>query len=238
MRPPTTNRPTGLLATALGGILSLVVGAGILALGSDTHTSEGNRAESSDFTASHQLSTAAISHQDSCSGATFEESGPMVAIAADHRDFDSDSYSALENGYPRSVCLRNDGSAPGRVVMSALVLEDVEMGVCDEDEAFVDSTCTDGGPGELSEVLHLAAYKNHISHTSDTHCDMGPAGNRRLPFATWATPSVIETSLAPGETCRLTVSTLGPQSFDERDKQLAQTDRVTYSVSFTLEDAP
>lgn len=78
-----------------------------------------------------------------------------------------------------SFCIKNVGTAPATVAVSALELSDVELD-CTGDEATLDATCGGGGPGELGP--HLSVEFLSVA------CDVTPGG--------WASPRVALTSLA------------------------------------------
>jgi hypothetical protein len=137
-------------------------------------------------------------------------------------------------GSGTGVCVRNAGSSTVSVTFTALDLTDVDT-ACTGDEAVVDTSCGNGGAGELSPQLSVGFMPTEC----ETGLPTGVAAVLRLdvlarPGSSTALPSGVDGSplvLAQGETaCFDSRWSYGPTTADA--PTVAQTDQATWRFAF------
>ncbi|MEX2556439.1 MAG: hypothetical protein WEB06_12525 [Actinomycetota bacterium] len=217
------NRKRRLTLIALGAAVSLLLGSGLLALASDSVTSTGNTVTSGTF--AHDVKAARVSDAAECGTATYED-GPFTALLTWTTTLGEETSTSTD-----VFCLRNDGSAVGQLSLTFQNIVDTEVGACESSESAAgDTSCQDGDAGELSQVL--AAQTAGQTGSTSGSC----TGTGRSSFANLGANSfVFDADLAPGEICalRMTVFAEGGQSDDTYAQ--AQTDRVQWDITFTLQ---
>jgi len=215
------NRNTRWFAlAALGTVVVLLTGSGLVSLLSDSVTVTGNQAESGSLP-SHDVQAAIVATTADCASAGYTD-GPVAAA------IDADVDLASGANLPRSVmCIKNNGTANGRLVMSFENVVEVEVGACTASEAAVDTSCADADPGELSQVLQLHQTVADVNSCPPVVTSMP------FPFGHYLTPSVISSVLPPGGICAVILT---PSANLGGPLVAAQTDRLTWDIMFTLED--
>jgi hypothetical protein len=227
-RPRTRTRT--LLIAATGAALSLLLGSGLLALVSDSVTSQGNEFSSGAFGAapSHDVKAALISSGlgSLCITSTPLQDGPIAAaISGQTLDL---SLGTL--GQTNDFCVRNDGTSTGRLRVSLASIVGTELGACESSENTAgDTTCGAGAAGELAPALVWSFVR------TDPDVSASCISSSSAPFD-GISSRIVDTDLAPGDTCRVSMRVLVPASTTETQKLLAQTDRLQFDVVFTLED--
>jgi hypothetical protein len=223
------QRRKALVAVAVGASVSLVLGS-LLALNSDSVTSEDNKAQSGTFApTAHDLQAARVAQFGSCTGAAFGD-GPFAAAITGTGDNIN-----LNGGFAGQVgdfCLKNSGTQTGRLKVAFANAADVEVGACEASEsgAGADTSCTDGAQGELKPLLDVGIQKRTDTSTSSSCTGAG------ADFLSLETSISLDADLAPGEICTVhfTIQALGSDS----QKLRAQTDKLEWDIVFTLEDIP
>jgi hypothetical protein len=224
---------------AAGALTAALLGSGLVSLTADTGVSEDNALESGTYVPpveAHLLQLALSSPFTSCdsvSGGELTE-GPIGAMSYTVSTFDLEpaNVGALQAD---NYCIRNAGTEPAELTVhidDASIVSS-EVGACESSEVTAgDATCDDLAAGELSSLLL-------VSLNSDAApCGTGGRIGDEHTLAQMTTPQPVVT-LDPGEVCELYFSfdkRLG-SSDDEARLLRAQTDRVTFDVVFTLQDA-
>jgi hypothetical protein len=224
---------TSLLVAAAGGATSLLLGSGLLALTSDSVTSPGNEFASGTFTptspAAHEVRAGLLAPgTDPCDTTTTAvHDGPISAVLAGHVLNLSGGSLTQDSDF----CIRNDGTATGRLRVAVVNVVGTELGACETTETSAgDTTCGIGATGELANVVTWTFLRSSGPQTSTSCVSSAPSA------FTGTTSAVIDASLAPGETCRMRLAVQVPASATEDQKLRAQTDRVRFDIVFTLED--
>jgi hypothetical protein len=228
-------RRKALVSIAIGVSLSLVLGS-LLALNSDSVTSEDNKAQSGTFALpAHDLQAARISQSAfSCTGPTFEDGPFTAAVTGTGPNIDLDGGFLVQTA--DRFCLKNNGTETGRLIVTFADGIDVEVGTCETSEAGTggDPSCADGAQGELEPLLK-AIFSRQATPSTSSSCTTTNLGSQS--FTSMDTvPVEIDADLAAGETCAvsLIVQVVG----SDAQKFQAQTDRFQWDIVFTLEDIP
>lgn len=210
-----TGRWSTRLALAVGVLASVVLGAGVLALLSDTVIVEDNEIALSETETRMDLQVA-----DRRQGRCDEFSdGPIAGRFAlvDAALFDG-QFVTLP-----SFCLANRSGAAGTPTVRVTNVASLEQGPCQPDEAlFGDTTCGDGDPGEF--VLVPSVEMTPI--IDDPGC-----GFSQLLGETEGSGSI-----GRGAVCHVQLFLQWDGDLDELDLVLAQTDVLQYDLEFTLVD--
>jgi len=207
----------------LGAAVVLLLGSGLVAVLSDSVTSDGNKVESGTLP-THDVQIAIVGAVNECRSASFSDGPAGAAIDLTNVDLTSNA------NLPRQiVCVKNNGSATGRLMRSFVNVTDVEVGACTVHEATQDSTCADGDDGELEEVLSFLVNAANINNCSALS-DPNPS-----PFGSLIDAELAATDFAPGSICAFLLVPTIVATDDQR--LVAQTDRLTWDILFTLEDA-
>jgi predicted ribosomally synthesized peptide with SipW-like signal peptide len=139
----------------------------------------------------------------------------------------SDVQPGAING-PAWVCLRNEGSAPLNITVSAIDITDQEDGCTGDEAANGDTTCGAGDPGELSPLLNVSVLSGNactgMGISSDTHALTGLTA---APVDFGAIDTLAPTTI---ECIGLRVEY--PASTPESQVQVAQSDSVTWRFAF------
>jgi hypothetical protein len=222
------RRKVTLTIAAIGGALSLLLGSGLISLVSDSVTSEANSLESGTFSpASYDLKLARVL-TESCAAVPYDsyQDGPLTALFTNGT---LDLSQGRSNVNRIEVCLRNLGNGVGKLVASNGNYIETEIGGCEPSESEAgDTTCGDGDHGELFGVLSSNFFVSPL-HDSSPSCT-GAAGHISSQL-------VLDQDLAPGESCRIVVDYRVDPTVSDNDRLLAQTDRLQWDITFTLEDA-
>lgn len=228
------NRTARLLLTAAGGVTSVLLGSGLLALTSDSVTSPANVFESGSLTppptpTAHEvrggLLTSAAASCDATTPGLFD--GPISA-ALQGPVLDLDGGSILQF---TDYCIRNDGTSDGRLRVAVVNVVGTELGPCEAAEtAAGDTTCGAGAAGELATAVTWSFLRSFHPHTSTSCTSSTPS------IFSGTTSVVIDSGLAPGETCRVRLGVQVPASTTDDQRLRAQTDQVGFDIVFTLED--
>jgi len=210
------------MVIALGLVISLVSGVGVLAVFTDRATTSTNTAESGQVAraADLQIATANLAAGAfGCDPFLEDLTTPLIATQGIQP-----SANAIQRGY---FCLRNVGSAPVNVLMSAIDLGDVDLG-CTGDEGLVDASCAAGTTGELSPNLRIGLSK----YTCGTAAFIGDI-TAPLPFlVTNGMPFQSGSTLAPAETICGSIEIYYPTTATPESVQAAQSDRATWRFAF------
>lgn len=224
---------------AMGTVVSLLLGSGLLAQVSDSIRSEDNATQSGtlapDPSGGEGLVAALVGNTVSCNGTTDVTDGPLPAIVTDS----TASTAALSTPgasffvqQTTDTCVRNAGAASGRLMVTFDQILSSEVAECEVPEADAgDTTCTDGSDGEFEDVIS-AAFRplpgNACSGVS----------NQRLPFNQISTAGLtIDDAFAPGDTCRFYLQLYISADATEEQRLIAQSDRLQWDIVLTLEDA-
>ena len=212
--------------SVLGALCSMLLGS-VLARVSDSVSSAGNKATSSQYGTPFDVQAAQIPFGGDCNTATYSQ-GP-VAFTEDA----SVNLETLNTGDTvRYLCVKNAGQGTGQLLIQYVNVTDSEVGTCASVEAHPeggnDQSCADGAGGELKPLLVSGASGSGDCSGSAT----GPT------FAGMEVPKALTSSLAPGQICKVDVFVAIKFSPTEVEKSVAQTDRVQWDVQFTLQDTP
>lgn len=214
------RRPLLLTLAALGGLISLVGGAGgMFAALSDTASTGTNSVSSAPLAASADLQLATAS---SIGGAvecgTFSENLTTAVFTVSDMAAPSMSGRGL-------LCVRNVGSRT--VTLSALASEllDTDVACTGDEEVSGDTTCGGNQAGEMSPLLDNYLYPIACATAS------GSGGSATL--ASMATTPRALGTVSPGTTVCLYTEIFYAYSATDVQKQTAQSDRVTWRYAFT-----
>ena len=218
---------------AMGAAISLLLGSGLIAFVSDSVRSNGNSLRSGTYAvapSAHDLQIARVDVNESCDDALYSD-GPMTAAISDGEV--GLEIEGLHTFQVDNFCLKNAGTSMGSVVMTFPVanVQDTEIGACEATESAAgDLTCSDGDEGELVPVLEAQATPD--GDFSSASCIGATASVRSLT----ETFHVVDTDLAPGETCEIFIGARTLYEATDEQRLAAQTDRVQFDIVFTLED--
>lgn len=212
---------------ALAAAVSMLLGSGLFALATDSVTSQDNSVRSATFTVpSHDLKAARVSAVPECAPATYLD-GPFTAFIQDAEIPLGTPGGAAQEDY---FCLRNDGTATGRLDVTFSQIIEQEVGACEASESAAgDTTCEDGAPGELKPLLGV----QFIPAGGTSGC--GGVGVLGFDFYD-GEGQLVDADVAPGATCILSMGVGANLTSSENTYQIAQTDRVQWDVVFTLRD--
>ena len=229
------RRGVQLTTISLGAVLALLLGTGLVAMTSDTAASGGNDALSGTFTPlTHDLDIAQVAATTGdCTTATYGEATTAAIALLSGANVNLDSGARIEQGDAtglRDFCLKNAGTAMGRVTVQFTGVSDVES-TCATNEATLggDATCGTGA-GELRTMLRPAFLTGTDTSASCT----------ALAQDAWSTyeggAQEIDADLAPGEICRVHLTVFQTSPASDTTKLAAQTDEVRWTISFVLQD--
>jgi hypothetical protein len=229
------RRTRTLLIAASGAALSMLLGSGLLALVSDSVTSPGNAATSGTYTPvlPHDVKAALLKTNDLgvfCNGATPLSDGPLPTYYSQTIGLSGGTVSPSND-----ICVRNDGTQTGQVRISITNVVDTEndgaAGCLATESGAGDTTCGPGADGELSGILTAAFHATPLAGDfKSTSCAA------LTPLSSFAGSGIIDTDLAPGETCRVYLSAAVAAATTDIQRFVAQTDRVQFDIVATLED--
>ena len=220
------RRKATLTMMAAGGILSLLLGSGLISMVSDSVASTGNVIESDRFSASsHDLKIFPGPCANATSSAQFSD-GPLTA-AFDNTSGPYDLTTSPLVAGP-NACLKNFGSGTGRVTVVFANVVQTEVGVCLASESQAgDTSCANGALGEIGDIVRVRLA--NANGSSSASC-VGQSG-----LISTAGAMTLDADLAPGETCDYRLDYLAIE--DDTGRSKAQTDRVQWDIVFTLQDA-
>jgi hypothetical protein len=227
------RRTRTLLVAATGSALSLLLGSGLLALISDSVTSQGNALTSGTYTGAYDVKAALLADTTPaqlCNSSTVLSDGPLAAHISQPIGLIGAGATATND-----ICIRNDGPHMGRVRVSITNVVDTETGDaatpgCVPTESGAgDTTCEGGAAGELSPILR-AVFPASPDGFSSTSCAT------RVDLTPFPGSAIVDTDLAPGETCRVFLGAAVPNTVTDTERLVAQTDRVQFDIVATLED--
>ncbi len=140
-------------ALAAGLAVSLVLGAGVVALLSDVVTISPITLSSGEVDLAHDVRVGFADGADPTCAEGVD--GPITGLVRD-LEFDvvrQDRVNAT--AAPLELCLANVGAVPARIDIEWTLLSDAESGACTDVERELggDVTCEDGDDGELVELL-------------------------------------------------------------------------------------
>ena len=221
------RRSSLLMLTVLGSLICLIGSTGLFAALTDTARTGTNSVDSGALAASADIQIAtgfvpATTPPNNGCG-TFSEELATGFFAA------SGVGPGYGPGFPRIFCLRNVGSQPVTLTALATELVDLDFDCTGDEEAF-DETCGGNKAGELATVLSLTYYGGF-------RCVDGagtPVTHTSLLSANAVTPAPLG-SLAPGETKCYNINIAYPSATPAAEVQGAQTDRVTWRITFTAQ---
>ncbi len=216
MRPPTMTsnlrRWSAVMAVVAGVLASLVLGAGVLALLSDTVIVEDN-----ELTTGTRDSAMNLEVADLRAGQCDEfGDGPIAGRVS------SAGVDAFQDGllFFARYCLANRSRVAGVPSVTVTNIVSLEAGPCTPDEIrFGDTTCGDGDAGEL------------LAQPTLTVSGQGPGC--QIPLGPG---DAADDRIAPGSVCLVDVSIEWVADLDELGLVLAQTDVLQYDLEFTLVD--
>lgn len=213
----------GAIAGALGGLLSLLIGTGVVAAGSDAVVSTGNQVTSGAYRPAHRLAAAVVEPGAACADAPFTHEPMPAAITAGAVDLSGSSQPVAVG----RLCIRNDGAEAGQVDLRFASVLEREVGACEpaERETGADASCEDGDDGELSRVLAVRVATPH--------------GLCRTAQGTWDEVVLgvgIAPRLDPGEVCTLDIEVSVAATAGEPARAAAQTDAIQWDLVVSLEE--
>jgi len=149
-----TRRPVLMTIMALGAVITLTGANGIFAVFTDRATTGTNSATSRAEARSADLQIADGTYDGndgSTTCGTYVENLTTGIITASDMGPDTPDIHGF-------VCLKNVGSRPLEITISAIDLVDTDTG-CTGDESALDLTCGDDQAGELSGALHAFVFE-------------------------------------------------------------------------------
>ena len=226
------GRSPKVVLLVLGTVVSLLLGAGLFALTSDSVTSAGNSAESGTWKPpAHDLQVATSDDFGfACANANYTKSLPTTFSAA---PVDLARSPGAGSHISKIVCIRNAGTAPARLTASVTNFVQTET-ECSTGEAEAgDATCG-SGTGEVGAVLD-EGFSLFSEVGSDPDCTA--SGYFVSRFESGYLDNVLHPSLPAGATCRF-VYNLSPTflSVTEAQRLQAQSDSVQWDLVLTLQD--
>ena len=226
------GRSPKVVLVVLGSTISLLLGAGLFALSSDSVTSAGNSAESGTWTPpAHDLQVAMSDDLLlSCAHANYTSSLPATFSAA---PVDLAQLPGAGPYVRKVVCLTNAGDAPGQLTASVTNFVQTETACSPGEGDAGDATCGSGA-GELGAVVD-EGMSNYDDVDSDPACSS--IGYPVSRFEAGYVHNVLNPSLPPGGSCRF-IYQLSPTflTVTEAQRLQAQTDAVQWDLVLTLED--
>jgi hypothetical protein len=127
------------------------------------------------------------------------------------------------------VCVKNAGASNASVAITALDVSDVDT-ACTGDEAAVDTTCGNGGAGELSPHL-VIGFHDAAGFLGGECTAPPPIPGVASPLDVLAATSTQMFALAPGQVACLR-SSWAYQPTTASDAAVAQTDQATWRFAF------
>jgi hypothetical protein len=222
------SRKKRLTLAGVAGGLALLLGSGLIAIVSDSVTSEANSLESGTFTRPAHDVQAGKSSSDRCSDVEYSD-GPISAALQSPIDLGTSSSGVNQQD---AICVMNTGTSTARLSAAFVNVSDTESAPCDESESSAgDTSCGDGDSGELKSIVH-AEWQNCAGDGSDNFCNLS-----LVPFADHEAPRDLDVSLEPGESRWLRLYTVISHAASEDERLRAQTDRLQWDIVFTLQDA-
>jgi hypothetical protein len=234
------SRRRKLAVIGLGAALSLLLGTGLFALASDSVTSTGNKARSGTFTSTtaQDLKVARVpfdptdASTSDCANATYSD-GPLTALINPAGNINVSLDTINSDSQNDVLCVKNAGSAAGRIRVVFDNVVETEVGACEASEAAAgDASCQDGQAGELASVL-TPGFAEGPNET-------GLCDPLQTYFSSWqGTGQVLAPHVVPGAFCVWILEThtdLDPVTSPEEQRLRAQTDMVQWDISFTLEE--
>ena len=226
------GRSLKVVLLVLGTVVSLLLGAGLFALTSDSVTSSGNSAESGTWKPpAHDLQVAMSDDFGlACSNANYSKSLPTTFAAA---PVDLARSPASGAHISKVVCIKNAGTAAGRLTASVTNFVQTET-ECSTGEADAgDATCGSGA-GEVGTVLD-EGFSQFSDVGSDPNCTA--SGYFVSRFESGYLDNVLHPSLPPGAYCRFVYS-LSPTflTVTEAQRLQAQSDSVQWDLVLKLQD--
>jgi hypothetical protein len=210
-----------LLAIAgLGSVVTLLGLAGLIAPFTDRATTGANSIESGARAKEVDLQLAPYAPATSC-GPFADDLATGVISASNVQP--GEGTGPGSGGTAGRACVKNAGSSTVSVAFTALDVSDVDT-ACTGDEAAVDTSCGNGGAGELSPQLYVGFDVIDIATT----LSLGSATSRLGLLATTSAPLV---ELAPGQVALLNAYwSYSPATAD--DPAIAQSDQATWRFAF------
>ncbi len=201
------------------GTLIALLGGGLFAATSDAITSEDNSAQTNQYIApiagvdirGTVVDDASLCNATDTPAAAFTD-GPLPAIVNGSWDLNAAEPTISSD----VVCLWNAGTDDGTVLADVSQSASIEIGACEADEGSAgDPTCADGEAGEL---------RAGFGPETSVACEFGPDFTLTLAVGAYcdyrydAVPVFLDASGSPTS-----------------DPTLAQTDAVTYDLTWTIE---
>jgi hypothetical protein len=220
------RRSSLLTVAVLGALICLIGGTGLFAALTDTARSGTNSVDSAALAASADIQIA----RATIPGTT----PPNFTCGALSEELASGFFTAsdITVGYSSTTayfCVKNVGSQPVTLTALATDLVDVDE-ACTGDEAAFDATCGDNKAGELSGVLGIS-YQNIGSCINNA----GGGSPQLLYLRDNATTPAALGTLAVGQTLCYSVAIAYPVNTSADDVQRAQSDAVTWRITFTAQ---
>lgn len=217
-----STRTTLVACAVVGALLSGLVGV-VVAKVSDSLSSTGNSAESGGFAVRHDLQVARVDPTADCSTAPFADVD-VAHISQVTVDLETMNVTPVDD---RAICLKNKGPVAAGLRAHFFDVVDQEVGCSpgEPDPAFGNDGTCGTGLGELSALLRPA-----LAAASGPGCH-----NTGDSFAGWQSGLRSLGGMGLGVVCKYVLQ-YGTQSAPEPDKARAQSDRVTFSIRFTLVD--
>ena len=214
------RRPVLLTLAALGAVLGLL-SAGLFAALSDTARTGSNQVATHELPGSADLKIATATPSGvSTTCGTFSDDLATALITLD------DQTPGFDSGQGYLYCLRNVGSQPVKVSVSAEDFSDVET-ACTGDEAVYDQTCTAAATGELGDIVSASFFG--IDCTTGVQPE-APA-DVVLLRSTVTTP--VSFGTIPSDQTRCYLSSLFMSGATAIQRQAAQSDQLTWRFAFT-----
>ena len=218
-------RRTWWIASLAGAIVAAASGPGLLAAVGDSAASVGNTLTSGTFdepSSDLRLLSSNGRAGDCPSDPAAYDDGPTAPMQLSSETFDLAGGMTEQLG---SFCLLNASDGAAALAVSFESVSEHELGQCEPSEADAgDTTCEDGAAGELASVIGVEIVKHGPDCASasttfvELHAAQQPIGDVRA-----------------GKACSVSLR-LRPVG-DDRARQQAQTDRVTWDIRFHLEPA-
>ncbi len=197
---------------------SLLLGSGLLAVITDSVTSQGNSVQSATYTR-QDLKATRVAAEAPCPAdpTAYEDALSLPSFMLSNAIIDLEQDLAAASGQYR-ICVLNNGSQAGTLAIAPANAVDSEVGCSDSEVAAGDTSCTNGDAGELKPLLKYEALA----------C-FGPPALARLEGAS---PAVFG-DFFPGGPCDVEVR-VWVEGGTPQQRAAAQTDKVQWDFVFTL----
>jgi hypothetical protein len=220
------RRPVLLSLSTLGLLICLIGGTGLFAALTDTADLGPNSVDAAGLPGSADLKLAYR---------VPDPGDPNATVCGQYEDdlttqaFIEASGFVADSSANNKVCIKNAGSQTVSVSVTAVDLVDVDT-ACTGDEADLgDATCGGDAQGELANVIQIRIFPIDCA----TALELGGSDASALDDLVGTPLALTPSGLAPDAELCLDILVQEPSGSPALDRQLAQSDAVTWMFRFT-----